>query len=131
MKILEEYPPNFAEIRQYFDVEKYKPVFCYGEILYNPYKHNVPIDIQIHEEAHAKQQTNISPDIWWTHYLLDKDFRQDQEIEAYNVQYRWLKEHIPDSGCKEALREMAENLVKLYNLELSVYQAETLIRKYG
>jgi hypothetical protein len=53
------------------------------------------------------------------------------EIEAYSVQYQWLKERLPPKGLKMALNEIAENLASpLYDLGLTVSQAETLIRHY-
>lgn len=132
MEIINQPPPNFSEIKQYFDVEKYKPVFCYGNKIYNPYKHDIPVDIQIHEEVHSKQQAEYSsPEIWWTKYILDQDFRKSQELEAYHTQYQWLKERIPERGYSEALDEMANNLSLVYNLDINVYQAKTLIRKYN
>ena len=132
MEIINQPPPNFSEVKQYFDVEKYKPVFCYGNKIYNPYKHDIPVDIQIHEKVHSKQQAEYSsPDIWWTKYLLDQDFRKTQELEAYHTQYLWLKERIPEKGYSEALDEMATNLSSLYNLGLNFYQAKTAIRKYN
>jgi hypothetical protein len=132
MEIINQPPPNFSEIKQYFDVEKYKPVFCYGNKIYNPYKHDIPVDIQIHEEVHSKQQAEYSsPDIWWTKYILDQNFRKSQELEAYHTQYLWLKERIPEKGYSEALDEMANNLSMLYNLDINFYQAKTLIRKYN
>jgi len=132
MEIINQPPPNFGEIKQHFDVEKYKPVFCFGDKIYNPYKQTVPIDLQIHEEVHSKQQAEYSsPEIWWTKYLLDPDFRKTQELEAYHTQYLWLKERIPEKGYSEALDEMATNLSSLYNLGLNFYQAKTAIRKYN
>lgn len=133
MKILETPPPNFAEIKQYFDVDKYKPVFCYGDTIFNPYKTQIPIDIQIHEEVHSKQQSEYSnPSFWWQCYLLDKDFRAKMETEAYAVQWQWVKDNLPAKASKEALNEFAENLSSpLYDLDITTSQAETLIRHYG
>ena len=132
MKESNNFPPNFAQIKQHFDCDKFKPVFAWGSIIFNPYKQPIPIDIKIHEEVHSKQQANYtSPDIWWTKYILDKSFRKEQELEAYSTQYQWLKERIPEKGYSEALDDMANNLSLLYNLDINVYQAKTLIRKYG
>jgi hypothetical protein len=132
MEIKEEFPPNFAELKQYFDLEKYKPFFTWGSVIYNPYKQVIPIDIKIHEEVHSKQQMcYTSPSIWWTKYLLDRSFRQEQETEAYAVQYQWLKERLPAKGSKEALNEISQILSSpLYDLGITSNQAETLIRHY-
>lgn len=34
------------------------------------------------------------PEEWWHHYLIDPEFRLDQELEAYGHQYAFAQEHI-------------------------------------
>jgi hypothetical protein len=132
MKIVESYPPNFADIKQQFDVERYKPFFCYGDTLYNPYKQVIPIDIQIHEEVHAKQQEEYSnPSFWWTRYLLSDKFRLEQETEAYFYQCKFIKENINDKAYNDCLDECASNLSsELYRINIDFHQARAKIRNY-
>jgi hypothetical protein len=99
MKIKEEFPPNYAAITAILgEVDHRKPVFCYGDTIYNPFKVEVTADLHIHEEVHCKQQGEY-PDIWWNQYLSDKDFRLHQEIEAYGTQLKFIM-GIPEMPSK-------------------------------
>lgn len=82
---------------------------------------------------HIRQQKQFtSPDIWWNKYILDKEFRLLQELEAYHTQYVWVKGKSNGRIAGEALIEMARNLCSpLYGLDVSFGQAEKLIKKYG
>ncbi len=131
MNILYEYPPNWTEIKQVLPVQV-PTFFCYGDTIYSPHVKEVPEDIIYHEAVHANQQRQYpSPDIWWTKYLYDKNFRKNQELEAYSAQYLWLKEHAGGKVAKLALEEMADGLASpLYQLQVTKHQAETMIRKF-
>lgn len=132
MKYIKDFPPNYHSVLPYFPtVEVFKPVFCYGDTIYHPFleKEEIPEDIEAHEQAHCEQQKELGPEAWWTKYCLDKDFRKDQEVEAYAIQYGFVKKHIPQAS-KEALDDFATALSSpLYGLDITKYQAETLIRK--
>ena len=131
MKIRDkEYPPNFNEIRQ-FNPPK-NAYFPYYPDIYNPGGKEIPEDIIFHEKCHLAQQTKFpSPDIWWTKWLVDKQFRQEQEVEAFALQVQWIKKHINNKAYKDCLNECAENLSRNYKLGLSKSEAESLIRHYG
>ena len=131
MKIVDDFPPNYLEIRQFIpEVDKYKPFFAYGEEIYNPYKQVLPADIEYHEQIHLEQQKEYtSPAVWWTKYCADKGFRQEQEVEAYAKQYLFVKKYTNSKIADLALDEMVEILSSsMYNLGISQYQAKTLIR---
>lgn len=137
MRILEEKPPNYQELLQVFPVDKYRVFFPWGDTLYNPKGGEIPADILFHEIVHQRQQGD-SPEKWWNQYIYNKDFRLEQEIEAYASQLNWLKnlkdkkgKHlIPSKAITEALDEMASNLSSpLYNVNVSFNEAKTIIRK--
>jgi hypothetical protein len=130
MKIATEYPPNYQEIIASGLKPRGTTIFCWGDTIFNPSGQEIPKDIIVHEEVHSKQQGQF-PQVWWTKYLYDKNFRLDQELEAYHTQLQWIKKEIP-KAYKEALNEFAEHLSSpIYNLSISHYQASTLIRKYN
>lgn len=130
-EIIEDYPPNIDTIRQYLS-PPLQAIFAYGDKIYNPSKIPVYEDVVEHEKVHIKQQSQYtSPDYWYTKYLLDKDFRLDQEVEAYSRQYLFLKKIIRNKELKEALQEMAHALSHDYNLNISYNQAESRIKKYN
>jgi len=129
MKILNCPPPNWNEIKRFNPPEK--AFFPYYPDIYNPSGVEISEDILYHEIVHLKQQQKFpSPDIWWTKWIFDKNFRQEQEIEAFANQCRFIKKHINDKAYKDCLNECAENLSRNYKLGITKSEAETLIRKY-
>ena len=130
MEIKKEFPPNFKEIKQNFPTSE-NTVYCYGNIIYNPSGQEIPIDIQYHESIHSRQQLKyMSPDIWWTKYIYDSNFRLTQELEAFAEQLNFVKRSLGSKASKYCLEELAENLSILYNLNISYYRAHSLIRHF-
>ena len=119
MKIIQGYPPNYDEIAKKFDLSGRDVVFAFGDVLYNPSGNKVPSDLMVHEETHGKQQKNEVMK-WWEKYLKNKEFRLSQEIEAYQNQYQYFKEHCRSSLvlvkyldflAKELSSEMYGNMI--------------------
>lgn len=133
MKIVNEFPPNYQLIREVFrNCDEFKPIFSYGDIIYNPYNINVTPDLEVHEEVHMKQQGE-DVEGWWNRYLIDKDFRLKQEIEAYGTQFHWVKSKIQNRILVEWSKEkMAQALSgDMYGNLLSYGEAESKIRNYA
>lgn len=133
MESSNEYPPNYSEILVAFsDIEKFKPIFAYGDTIYNPFKRAIPADIVFHESIHMRQQGNY-PDIWWNQYLNNEEFRLNQELEAYGEQYAFVVRNIPSNKMnKAALFSMAQALSgESYGSLLSFSEAESKIKKYA
>lgn len=129
--IVDGYPPNIDEIRSFITPTE-TAVYTYGDTIYNPNGGKVYEDVIEHEKVHIKQQSEYtSPSIWWTKYLIDKDFRLEQEIEAYNKQYLFLKNIIRNKELKEALQEMSHALSHDYALDITYNQAESRIKRYN
>lgn len=92
MRIIEEFPPNYDLIDKSFNLKDKKPIFTYGDTIYNPHKIFISKDLIEHETIHSIRQ--INPSAWWTHYLQYPDFRFIEESIAYKHQYNyWCKEH--------------------------------------
>jgi len=129
LEIKEDYPPNYLEIQSVLgNVGVYKPIFCYGKVIYNPFKREITPDIEIHEQVHSKQQGDY-PDVWYYKYLHDRDFRTKQEIEAYGAQYAFAKRFVKGEVLEWALTNMAEALSgSIYDTGLSLGEAESKIR---
>lgn len=128
MKIIVAYPPNYDQICAYIPgVRNVKTaIFTYDGCLYNPSNGNIPPELMAHEETHVKQQAN--PDDWWARYLVDIDFRLEQEIEAYRVQYAYAVKY-----CNRAYRRGLLNFISsslagpLYGNLLTKQRAKELI----
>ncbi len=128
MKVVSRKPPNYAQITERITPPK-GAVYAYGNTIYAPDGQKVPPDVMEHEKCHKKQQEKSTPAIWWSHYLSNIEFRQDQEVEAYAVQYKFVENFYPNTARKEALFEFARNLSENYGLHLTFMEAERLIRK--
>lgn len=131
MKIETNWPPNIDELRHTFptDLPNHTPVFCYGDTLYNPTGGDIPADVERHEMVHAKQQGG-RPEWWWKQYTYDPAFRLAQELEAFAVQYRFVKANTTAAIAKECLDDLAATLASpLYALNITQPQAATMIRK--
>ena len=93
MKILIANPPNIDQIKAKFNIHvEDRVIFTYGDTIYNPGGFDVSKypDLIVHEEVHEKQQGS-DPAGWWERYLVDPQFRLNQEVEAYRAQYRKFK----------------------------------------
>jgi len=93
MKIKNSYPPNYNELIKYFDIaDNPNVIFSYGKILYVPNGQNITDDLIVHESIHMEQQKKVGVKEWWKKYINDIDFRIEQEAEAYNAQYKFIKD---------------------------------------
>lgn len=130
MKVSEKYPPNINDIRLFLDVSD-DVIFCYGDTIYNPSKKTITEDLMLHEEVHKRQQGGL-PDAWWFRYLRDEQFRLEQELEAYGVQYSLVKSKTSGKLREWILDKMAEALSgKVYGNLLNFAQAKSKIRNYA
>lgn len=88
MKIEVGYPPNFKEISAVL-APSLRAIFTWGNIIYNPSGTHVTKDLIAHEEVHERQQGGL-PHVWWERYLIDSQFRLQEETEAYARQYQYI-----------------------------------------
>lgn len=128
LEIVKEYPPNYQEILKYLKPDK-GTVFCWGGKIFNPNGVEIPEDIEFHETVHSRQQGG-KPELWWLKYLMDKEFRKHQEVEAFAKQVNLVGEHMNRKAKDDCLTESALNLSsEIYGLGLKYHEAETLIRR--
>jgi hypothetical protein len=86
-----EFPPNYDAIVEAIPAVAFaRPLFAWGDDIYNPYRARIDKHLRRHEEEHARQQDG-NPEKWWATYLADPKFRLEQEIEAYRVQFASYK----------------------------------------
>jgi hypothetical protein len=128
MVIVTDFPPNIAKITAVFPRLPETVCFTYGDKIYFPNGTELAGDLMAHEEVHKKQQGN-NPEAWWDRYLIDKAFRQEQEVEAYAVQYLFVKARRPLNMAKRYLDMFAHTLSTMYKLDLDKTLAHRLIRK--
>jgi hypothetical protein len=87
--ILHDYPPNYAEIEQKFDLRNYKPIFAFAPHIYVPHRNILGPELIEHEHVHIRRQ-GVAPEKWWHAYLVNENFRLAEEILAHVVEYQVL-----------------------------------------
>jgi len=132
MKMKHAPPPGFEEMLRVFPFANRAGVmFCFGDTIYNPSKVRVPQWIVEHEAIHMKQQLNMGVEAWWKRYLIDVNFRLDQEVPAHQAEYRCFCEMNPRdrNARRRALRDMAARLSGvLYGRMIRFEDAQRLIK---
>lgn len=126
MKQIQALPPNYDLIRLAVNPPQ-DAIFCHGDTIYNPSGQEIPEDILFHESIHEKQQGK-NPEDWWQEWIINKDFRYEQELEAYTHQYSFIKKHYGARATKEALTDLAQNLNTFYGLHMNLQEIESKIR---
>src|SRR6267378_8434182 len=107
MKIVHDLPPFYVEIAQAVGVPPLSAVFTYGDTCYMLTDTGLMSpDLAQHEMTHMRQQRELAggPDEWWRAWIADPEFRLDQELEAYRVQYRFR--HSVLNHCAHSLSSM-------------------------
>jgi hypothetical protein len=109
LPVIGGFPPNYDVILMAIPevADNHAVIFTYDGAIYNPYGKEITQELQIHEAVHVKQQGS-DPDGWWIRYLKDKQFRLEQEAEAYGEQYHFAK--IAVSMADEAAQKEGKHL---------------------
>jgi hypothetical protein len=128
VNIVYSYPPNIDKIREVFTLHK-GIVFTYGQTLHNPDMGEINDALMCHEETHAKQQGD-DPEAWWEHYLADRDWRAQQEIQAYRRQFKFIRKIDHDRERRHLwLNKFAQDLSgPMYGSPISFHDAYRAIK---
>jgi hypothetical protein len=100
MKVINEKPPIWADIKKAFDFDERTTIFTYKDAIWNPAGFHVTDDLQVHETVHQFQQAAMKKwyangsILWWNRYLRDKEFRLEQELQAYRAQYQFVRTRV-------------------------------------
>lgn len=81
--------PFYDEFAKRFEITE-KTIFAGGLDIYSNYP--LTPDLMVHELVHLRQQEKHGLVEWIHDYLYDKDFRLEQELEAYREQLKSIKE---------------------------------------
>ena len=129
MKIVEEFPPNIEKIRATFELTGGE-IFAWDDIIYNPSGGHLSTALIAHENVHKKQQ-NGDPESWWERYLVDAEWRLQQELEAHRVEYRWFcRENRDRNKQSKYLIEISKRLASpMYGSLLSQREAAKKIKQ--
>ncbi len=127
LKIIHGKPPNYDAVIEAFPFAK-RPgtMFCYGRAIHIPSGGTVSAALQAHETVHAERQGH-DPAGWWARYLVDPQFRFDEELPAHIAEYRWF-DGKPRAERRFMLRQIAARLAgPLYGRMVTVHRAKQLI----
>lgn len=128
IRVTSEFPPQhiYDRAKELFgdevDFEK-GTIFTYGWTIHIFHKDRLDTHLFHHESVHCRQQAKFaSPDEWWEKYFTDKQFRKQQEIEAYTRQVRAIKKYVKDKNkrvmyihyiCKDISSSLYGNMMSL------------------
>lgn len=128
LKIIRQPPPNYAEVLAAFPfASRPGTMFCYGRAIYVPNSQAlISAALMAHETVHSQRQGN-DPAGWWAKYLVDPQFRFDEELPAHIAEYRWFAGE-PWSVRGPMLRQIAHRLAgPLYGRLVTTHRAKQLI----
>lgn len=133
LQVKEEFPPNYEQVAARFDIRGKGVVFTYGDTLFSPGGTGIPPHLMAHEEMHMVQQKapGMTPELWWEKYLNDDSFRLDQELEAYQCQFKFERPFLKDRNRKARfLHQLASALSSpIYGGIISYPEAYRLIQQ--
>lgn len=121
MKIVREYPPNYAEIKAAFN-PPIDVLFCYGSTIFNPAGERIAPELIIHEGVHSRRQGG-DPAGWWKRYIENQKFRLDEEVVAHQAEYRVLR--IRNQNTDHVIKRLCS---PLYGSMINLEEAARLIR---
>lgn len=129
MNIEKTFPPNIALIREKFTLSG-REIFTYGNVIHNPGGGVLGPELIAHESVHSRQQKG-GIEKWWDQYLVNAEFRLNQEVEAHREEYRVFRSIIKDRGkVNQFLQHIAFRLASpMYGSIVSTGEARRLISK--
>jgi hypothetical protein len=116
--IIVERPPNFDQILAAFpDADKPGVIFAFGEHIYNPSGKIIPAPLVAHEHVHLdNQKMYVNPELWWTMYIEDPEFRYKEELYAHVAEFKAQLAGLDRNRKSKLLMATAARLVApLYN----------------
>lgn len=132
MKIIKDYPPNFAAIVKVFPMAVNPNVlFAYHDAIYYRGTEIIPPSLIAHEQVHIDRQggTVESTEIWWTKYMEDMDFRFNEELLAHRAEWKALCAEASRQVRRHALETVAKKLASpLYGRMMSANKCAIAIK---
>lgn len=127
MRIVHEFPPLYAEMQAAFPgMRGIKPIFAWGDVIYNPHRIAITPQLEVHESVHAERQLKFRlpehtdaaiaeletradfqhwrVEAWWRRYMADPAFRLMEELLAHAAEYR---AYIDSPTCNRHIRRAA------------------------
>jgi hypothetical protein len=126
--IIIEKPPIFDRILAAFP-KAGEPgvIFAWGNQIFNPSGVAIPPALMAHEGVHGDRQEKHGLDVWWESYLMDPEFRYNEELPAHAAEFRVLMPRDRNLRAKLAMATARRLIAPLYNYG-SKYSLTTAMR---
>lgn len=118
--------PYLQEFKQNFPITE-NTIFVFDDTIYADSP--LPDDIIIHEIAHLKSQQKIGAKKWIQNYILDEEFRLEEELIAYKAQLKAVKELGDRQEYAQILIECSRNISS--NLYGNLITKQEFIKKFS
>lgn len=131
MNVVNSTPPNYADILAVFsNAANPGVIFTYGDTIYNPTGTDISSALLAHEGIHCGRQGK-DIDSWWERYLVDAEFRLNEELLGHRAEYRTFIGTTQNREVRNNyLQQIAHRLASpLYGNLLSMQQARKAITK--
>jgi hypothetical protein len=93
MQIVFREPPLFDLIDEQFHVKGKDVIYAWGDQIFNPAHIKIGPELLAHEAVHgARQMAFGGPIVWWRRYLIDPEFRLQEELPAHRAELEILLE---------------------------------------
>ncbi len=101
-------------------------IFAYGDCIYTMSQTPLSPELIAHENAHGERQREMGVELWWALYIVDAQFRYDEELIGHRAEYKNLIESaISRQERRRALKQVAKRLCSpLYGRMVSAKQAQ-------
>lgn len=133
IRVVKDLPPNFEEIAAVFPMAHNDGViFAYGDTIFNPSGQALPQSLLDHEAVHCKRQIEMGVDAWWEKYLVDGEFRYNEELLAHRAEWQAVKADgsLSRPQRRDQLKQIAKRLSgPLYGRRVSFEQAKRDIKR--
>lgn len=108
-KFSTDVPEIYYALRDAFGADWEKGlVITYGDTIYSKTPGQfMSADLIAHEETHIRQQTEMGAEAWYKKYIEYPAFRLSQEIEAYKVQVKYLRDNTENMTRPERRKRIA------------------------
>lgn len=115
MRVVTGRPPIYDDVVRVIGRPPAGALFTWGDTIYHDpppkgFRHALGPDIVEHERTHSRQQAAMGAGVWWARYLESPEFRLEQEVEAYQVQFAVVSRMGGREGRRLVLRRLAKDL---------------------
>ncbi len=120
-------PPVYEKAREKFGIDFEHTIFAYSPNIHVKSGKLRP-DLIVHETTHFKQQEAVGgPEKWWEIYFVDAQQRFEWELEAYRIQWQFIKANYKVGQQQQLMNDIGRFLVKMYNLPITEKEARRLV----